>query len=160
MTIAETARKYIGQREIKGNMGFLEKDFDTKMRSVGFYNGAPWCGFFALLVWHEAGQNTKLLSSSSKRIIEKATAAKNWHNEPKEGAIVVWATFKGGKRQSTGHIGVVVSVDFDKYTTIEGNTTEKGGRDGVVVAERHRVLSKEAWLTANGLRLMGFVYPE
>ena len=160
MTISETALKYVGQREIKGNMGFIEKDFDTKMRSVGFYNGAPWCGFFAMLVWNEAGQPLKLLSASSKRIIEKATIAKNWHSEPKEGAIVVWATFKNGKRQSTGHVGVVVSVDGAKYETVEGNTTEKGGRDGVIVAKRSRVLSKEAWQTANGLRLMGFVYPE
>jgi len=46
------------------------------------------------------------------------------------------------------------------YTTVEGNTTERGGRDGVIVAQRHRVLSKEAWKTTNGLRLMGFCYPE
>ena len=112
-----------------------------------------------MLVWKEDNQSLELLSASSKKLIEKATKAKNWHSEPKEGAAVVWATFKGGKRQTTGHIGVVTSVDGTVYKTVEGNTTDKGGRDGVIVAERTRVLSKESWQTSNGLRLMGFVYP-
>jgi hypothetical protein len=113
-----------------------------------------------MLVWKEANQDISLLSASSRRIIEKATKARNWHSEPKEGAVVVWATFRSGKRQTTGHIGVVTNIDGMTYTTVEGNTTERGGRDGVIVAQRHRVLSKEAWKTTNGLRLMGFVYPE
>jgi hypothetical protein len=160
MTIKQISESYIGQKEKRGNMGFIDEAFEKKMRGVGFYDGAPWCGFFAMLVWKEAGQDISLLSASSRRIIEKATKARNWHSEPKEGAVVVWATFRSGKRQTTGHIGVVTNIDGMTYTTVEGNTTERGGRDGVIVAQRHRVLSKEAWKTTNGLRLMGFCYPE
>ena len=32
--IAEIALSYVGQREIKGNMGFVNPDFDKKMRGV------------------------------------------------------------------------------------------------------------------------------
>jgi hypothetical protein len=159
--ISEIAKSYLGQKEISGNKGFVNKDFDKKMRSIGFYSGAPWCGFFALLVYTEAKQSIKLLSASSARIIEKATTADNWHAEPKEGAVVVWATFKNGERQATGHIGIVTEVkDAINYTTAEGNTTDKGGREGIMVALRNRHLTKDKWTVDNGLRLMGFVYPE
>lgn len=160
--IVEIARGYIGQKEISGNKGFVDKQFDKDMRSIGFYTGAPWCGFFAILVYTKAKKNVKLLSSSSKYLIEKATKAKNWHAEPIPGAVVVWATFKNGKRQSTGHIGIVaeVSEDGKNYTTIEGNTSDKGGREGIIVASRKRTIDASKWTVENGLRLMGFVYPE
>lgn len=157
--IKEIALKYVGQKEISGNRGFIEKVFDQKMRSVGFYTGAAWCGFFAKLVWHEAQQDTSLLSASSRQLIAKATKAGNWHSEPREGAVVVWATFKNGKRQTTGHIGIVTDVKGSKYSTVEGNTTDKGGREGIMVAIRHREIRPDVWRTENGLRLMGFVYP-
>ncbi len=160
MTISEVALSYVGQREISGNKGFENKDFDKKMRSIGFYTGAPWCGFFALLVWSEANQNTSVLSASSKTLIDKATKAKNWHTVPVPGCVVVWATFKNGKRQKTGHIGIVTDVNESKYNTVEGNTTDKGGREGIMVAIRNRELRDEVWKNKNGLRLMGFVYPE
>lgn len=160
MTISEIAKSYIGQREISGNKGFENEEFEAKMRKVGFYTGAPWCGFFALLVWSEAKQKNSVLSASSRQLIDKATKVKNWHAEPIEGAVVVWATFKNGKRQKTGHIGIVSKVDGKKYNTVEGNTTDKGGREGIMVAERFRELRDEVWKTENGLRLMGFVYPE
>ena len=159
--ISDIAKSYLGQKEISVNKGFVNKEFDKKMRSIGFYTGAPWCGFFPLLVYSEAKQSVKLLSASSKRIIEKATAAGNWHAEPVEGAVVVWASFKNGKRLSTGHIGIVTEVkDAVNYTTVEGNTTDKGGREGIMVALRNRHLTKDKWTVDNGLRLMGFVYPE
>ena len=160
-TIKEIAKSYIGQREISGNKGFVDKDFDKKMRGAGFYTGAPWCGFFAMLVWKEAKQDLKLLSASSKTLIEKATKAGNWHSKPIEGAVVVWATFKNGKRQSTGHIGIVTDVDSNgiNYSTVEGNTTDKGGREGIMVSVRNRHLTPDKWTVDNGLRLMGFVYP-
>ena len=57
MTIKQIAESYIGQKEKRGNMGFIDEAFDKKMRGVGFYDGAPWCGFFAMLVWKEANQH-------------------------------------------------------------------------------------------------------
>lgn len=159
--ITRIAKSYLGQDEKPGNAGFIDPVFDKKMRAAGFYTGAPWCGFFALLVWKEAGENTALLSPSSYQIIQKASKAGNWHAKPVPGAVVVWATFKNGKRQKTGHIGIVTDVDENgiNYATVEGNTTDKGGREGVTVAVRFRQLTPDKWETNNGLRLMGFMYP-
>lgn len=160
--VSEIAQSYNGQREISGNKGFVDPKFDKKMRSIGFYTGAPWCGFFAILVWKEAGEDFELLSSSSMRLIERATKAKNWHTKPVAGSVVVWATFKNGVRQSTGHIGIVTDVNSNgvDYTTEEGNTTDKGGREGVQVATRNRHLTQDKWEVDNGLRLMGFIHPK
>lgn len=162
--IVEIAKSYIGQKEISGNKGFVDPEFDKKMRSktVGFYTGAPWCGFFARLVWSEAGQKLDLISASSKQIIERATEAGNWHSKPVPGAVIVWATFKNGRRQWSGHIGIVTEVNANgvNYSTVEGNTTDKGGREGICVAVRHRHLTTDKWTVENGLRLLGFVYPE
>lgn len=160
--IVTIGKSYIGQKEISGNKGFIDKDFEKKMRDVGFYTGAPWCGFFALGVWKEAGQPINLLSSASRIIIERATKVKNWHVKPVPGAVVVWASFKNGKRLKTGHIGIVTDINDDgiNYSTVEGNTTDKGGREGIMVALRHRHLTHDKWNTKDGLRLMGFVYPE
>jgi hypothetical protein len=158
--IAEIALSYVGEKEITPNKGFANPELDKKMRAVGFYTGAPWCGFGNKLIYDEAGASTELCSGSSRSIIQRATLAGNWHAEPVQGAIVVWATFKNGKRQTTGHIGTVTKVDGDKYNTVEGNTTDKGGREGVMFAERFRSLRPEVWKVNDGLRLMGFVYPE
>lgn len=167
--IVEIAKSYIGQEEIPGNKGFKDKSFDKKMRKVGFYTGAPWCGFFAMVLYSEAGVSTKLLSASSMRLIEKATKAGNWHTKPIPGAVAVWATFKKGDRQTTGHIAIVgddinITSVSEKgvpmsgyFETIEGNTNASGGREGNVVAEKQRSFS---WDRTDGLRLMGFVYPE
>lgn len=160
--IVTIAKSYIGQKEISGNKGFINKDFEKKMKDVGFYTGAPWCGFFAMLVWKEAGQSLTLLSSASRLIIDRATKAGNWNSAPVPGAVIVWASFKNGKRLTTGHIGIVTDVHNNgiDYSTVEGNTTDKGGREGIMVAIRHRHLTDDKWTTKNGLRLMGFVYPE
>lgn len=160
MDIKDIALSYVGQKEIPNNAGFVDKAFDKKMRGVGFYTGAPWCGFFARLVWNEAGQPLDLVSPSSKRCIDLATKAGNWHAEPKAGAVVIWATFRNGRRLSTGHIGIVTDVNGSKYSTVEGNTTDKGGREGIMVAIRNRENTPDKWKVTNGMRLMGFIYPE
>lgn len=160
MSIKKIAESYLNQKEISGNKGFVDKDFDKKMRKAGFYTGAPWCGFFARLVWMEDNQDVSIISGSSKKTIDLATKADNWHAEPVEGAVVVWATFKNGKRQTTGHIGVVTEVVGNRYSTVEGNTTDKGGREGIMVARRFREITPEKWKVENGLRLMGFIHPK
>lgn len=158
--IIRIAKSYLGQDEKPGNKGFLDAEFEKKMKAVGFYTGAPWCGFFARLVWKEAGEDVTLILPSSYQMIEKASKAGNWHAYPVPGAVVVWATFVNGKRQKTGHIGIVTEVlnEVD-YNTTEGNTTDKGGREGITVAERFRHLTPDKWKTENGLRLMGFIHP-
>lgn len=156
--IAEVAKSYLGQREISGNKGFINADFEKKMKSVGFYSGAPWCLFFARLVWKEAGQDISKISASSFRCAE--LNKDNWHATPIVGAIAIYWTYKNGKYKGNGHGCVVTEVNSStEYTTVDGNTTDKGGREGVMVAIRHRHLNKESW-TKDGLQLKGFIYPK
>lgn len=158
--IKSIAESYLGQMEISGNRGFVDKNFERKMRSVGFYTGAPWCLFFCRLVWKEAGVKISRISGSSLKTMEMATRDKNWHTAPKVGAIAIFRTFSNGKPQSNGHGAIVVSVGDGVYSTVDGNTTDKGGREGIMVAVRNRHLNADSWKKNNGLRLMGFVYPE
>lgn len=157
--ISEIAKGFIGKREVSGNKGFVDKAFDKAMRAVGFYTGAPWCGFFAMLVYSIAGDKTfSVLTASAVRTMKKADAAGNWHTVPVPDAVVIYRTFKGGKPQSTGHIGIVTAVNENGFDTVEGNTTDKGGREGLMVAVRTNRSYK--WDTDDGLRLMGFIYPQ
>lgn len=159
--IVEIAFSHLGEKEIPGNRGWLNKKFEAMMKSVSWYFRAPWCAFFCKLVWKEAGQDVSLLSGSTSVMIDKATKAGNWHSLPVEGAIVIWATFKNGKRQKSGHAGIVTDVGPSKlFETIEGNTTDKGGREGEVVARRIHSFSKPEWSKWDGLRLMGFIHPK
>lgn len=158
--IAVLALSFLGQKEIAGNKGFQDKAFEKKMRGAGFYTLAAWCGFFCRLCYKEAEQFKvlKLISGSAVLTMKQAAAAGNWHTEAKSGAVVVYRMFKNGKPKSTGHMGIVTEVHGDKFDTVEGNTTEYGGREGLVVARRLGRSYK--WDTQDGLRLMGFIYPE
>lgn len=163
--ISEIAEKYIGQREISPNKSFEDPEFLKKMQKSGFYSGAPWCGFFCRMVWNEAGepifatQGTSIVTivtSSAVKSINAASRMGRWSTIPQPGAVAVWRTFKDGKPQSTGHMAIVMDVATDSFSTIEGNTTDKGGREGIMVARRFRSYS---WTRDNGLRLMGFINP-
>jgi hypothetical protein len=158
--ITKIATSYLGQKEKKGNSGFLNADFEKKMRAkeIGFYTGAPWCLFFVRLVWNEAGQGISRISASSYQTMMNATKDKNWHAIPKVGSIAIFRMFKNGKPTKQGHGCIVTDVSHGKYTTIDGNTSDKNGRDGIMVAIRNRHLNADSWTKNNGLRLMGFVY--
>jgi len=156
--IVKIANSYLGQTEISGNRGFINKDFEKKMREVGFYTGAPWCMFFCRWVWKEAGIKFDRISPSSVSTMRNATKDKTWFAEPKIGSIAIFRTFVNGKPQATGHGAIVVSVGEGIYSTVDGNTNDKGGREGIMVAVRNRHLNADSWTKNNGLRLMGFVH--
>jgi surface antigen len=159
--IADIAKSYIGQLETKNNSGFVEPVFEMKMKQQGFYKGAPWCAFFTKLVWREGGQDVSLMNGSAWRTaLNLQMQEHKWEAKPVVGALVVWRSFRAGKQLSTGHIGIVTDVDGTNYSTVEGNTTDKGGREGIMVAIRHRHLTKDKFEARDGLRLMGFVYPK
>lgn len=181
--IVEIARSYIGQEEISGNKGFIDKAFDKEMRNIGFYTGAAWCGFFCMLSWLKAKepihvtdkrkQVSRIVTSSAVRSMKQASMAGRFELYPVPGAVAVWRTFKNNKPQSTGHMAIVdedfeikkwhedkendLRIPVDGYfKTIEGNTNADGGREGKEVAEKSRSFS---WTRADGLRLMGFIHP-
>ena len=154
--IIEVAKSFIGQEEKIKNSGFKNGWFEKLMRAVGFYTGAPWCAFFAKLVWKESGVDHSLISGSVYDTMMNATKAGNWHTEPVEGALGVWILVKFRKPTKNGHIGIVVKIGNKYFETIEGNTSKEGSREGTIVDKNNHVYN---WTNPNGLRLMGFIHP-
>jgi hypothetical protein len=155
-SIIEIAESYIGQEEKIRNSGFKNGWFERLMRGVGFYTGAPWCAFFAKLVWKQAGVDHSLINGSVRQTMLNATKAGNWRTYPVEGAVAIWITFKNGKPKKTGHVGVVTNTSNASFYTIDGNTSKNGSREGIVVMGKWKYLN---WTENNGLRLMGFIHP-
>lgn len=162
--IKDVAEKYVGQTEIKGNMGFTNPDFEQRMETVGWRPSYQWCALFTELVWHESFQgDDKMLKLIKDKF--SASAYKTYLNFDKVGmtskkaevgAVVIWRQFKRGVAQWTGHAGIVTEVHKDHFISIEGNTNDVGGREGYIVATKKRKYNTEVY---NGLALVGFVNP-
>ena len=159
------AKGYLGQKEVPGNKGFQDKDFEKKMRQVGFYTGAPWCAFFVKLVYGEAYYDVKFLhqavaSNNTGGALDTLQRHENAGvfsigETPKPGAIVIWRMGSG----TNGHAGIVVSVDEANNTmeTIEGNANLTGSREGCEVDEKPRTITRP--FQKNGLNVEGYIYP-
>lgn len=163
--IIETAKKYIGKREEPNNSGFKDKEFEKRMSEVGWQKGHAWCCYFCELVWKEAynddkktvAEINKLFNASATATYKNFELSNNWilSNKPVPGALAVW-------RQGVdwrGHIGIVTElVDKNTFRTIEGNTNDSGGREGIEVARKMRFLNQP--FKPKGLNLVGFICPK
>lgn len=161
MTPQEVAIKYIGETEKPGNMGFNDAKFEKKMEAVGFEKTHAWCAYFTELVFKEAFPEKftdldKLFSGSTIQTFRNFRMASYPISAvPKVGNLVIWQTMKDGKAQATGHAGVVVEVvDHNTFYSVEGNTNDRGGREGYIVAKKLRNVIKGVH---NGLKILGFV---
>jgi hypothetical protein len=172
--IVKTCYKYEGQRELKGNSGFVNDIFQQKMEAVGWDKYQAWCSYLAELIWKESyghfdstiiNELDKLFSANAVKTFENFKNSKgfktatNQNLEP--GDLVVWASYKNGKPKkkdiwTLGHIGIVTRVAQLFFLSMEGNTNSHGGREGIEVAEKEREYS---FYNENGLRLIGFVKP-
>lgn len=170
--IVEKAIQYIGKRELKGNSGFKDGEFQQLMESVGWQKGQAWCSYFAELIWKQAYVEYKPELLSELNILFSSGAIATFYNFkksgeygiskiPKPGALIVWQTYKeiDGKLKPhwTGHIGIVESMYKDVVKTIEGNTNQSGGREGIEVTQKFRDLD---FIIKKGLVLKGFIYPK
>ncbi len=141
------ARQFLGQKEKAGNIGFQNPQFETYLKEYGnFAKGDPWCAVFvrAAWMWNYGKRYPQLDSLLHKHVL---TMYRNFQNDtsgkfivnqtPKTGAIFIMN--KGG---GNGHTGFVENVYNDgTFSTIEGNTNEVGGREGVKVG---RVIRKQS----------------
>jgi len=165
-TIEEIARGYIGQQEIAGNLGFKDKLFEKRMKEVGFEKGFAWCSLFSERVWTDFYQQkgTPVALAKIKKLCS-ASAVTTYNNfkadgsfivssTPKIGAIVIWSHGSGPQ----GHAGIVVEiVDSTTFKSVEGNTNDQGGREGIEVAEKTRKTNNP--FSSKGLNIKGFIYP-
>jgi hypothetical protein len=160
--IIAAALYYVGKTEKKGNAGFNDPAFEKELKSVGWYEGAPWCAFFVKLIYKKAYRHhADLLAAVLKDFNGSAMQTyKNCQksgvfevgNVPKPGAVVVWAKGAG----PSGHEGVVMSVDGNTMYCIEGNTNNHGSRDGDTVAQKPRTVKRD--FQKEGLNIIGYIY--
>lgn len=161
MTPSEVARRYLGQTEKPGNMGFLDEAFEYKMKQVGFVKGHAWCSYFAELVFEEAfperfDELEKLFSGSTIQTFKNfRDGAYPIGNVPVLDHLVIWQRYVNGQPTPTGHAGVVSEVMSTwEFKSIEGNTNDAKGREGYIVAEHSRKVLADV---KNGLKVMGFI---
>jgi hypothetical protein len=163
--IVRYAKKFIGEEEISGNMGFVNDDFQSMMEKYGdFREGNQWCMSFAKMIWMQKfGKKYKddldnLMTPSTQ------TTWQNFANDtsgkfkesdkPSKGAIVIWQYYNNGVAEWKGHAGIVQNFTDKDFDTIEGNTNAEGGREGIEVAQKTRPYN---WDVTQGLRLKGFI---
>lgn len=167
--VIQIAKCYVGKTETPNNSGFNDSVFQKKMEEVGWSKGLAWCSYFAELVYREANNladPSEAIGISPllrKLFSGSATATfKNFYldgtyktgTEPKLGALAIWRHGVGWQ----GHAAIVISINKPNNTfgTVEGNTNDKGGREGYIVSKKHRYIKKK--FTPTGLNLVGFVY--
>ena len=157
----EIAKKYIGQTEKPGNMGFNDAEFERKMKSVGFQKTHAWCAYFAELVFKEAlpdkfAELDGLFSASAVQTYKNFKDAGHlMHNVPQKDCLVIWQMMKNGAATWQGHAGICGPVkDNWIFQCVEGNTNDGHGREGYIVAEHTR---KHLASVTNGLKVLGFI---
>ncbi len=161
--IVEVAKSFVGQKEIPGNKGWEDKAFEAKMRKMGWWVTAPWCMFLCRLVWKEAyayfyndaavmsiiGSNINGSSIDSAAKVRKYKDFE-FSDKPVVGAIVIWS-----KTKTSGHGAIVISVNGNNFTTVEGNTNEAGSREG-----DRTLIKKRSLDTKSSMTILGFVIPK
>lgn len=168
------AEDHIGYKEYPGNKGFQNKTFDTLMRQVGFKNGWAWCALFAEACWAiptYSGKSKVIVSISDNFSANAVRTFENFQNDqtelfsiiksgvPSPGDVVIWEKRSDGEPikkgiWTIGHAGIVQSAEEGFFKSIEGNSNESGGREGIEVAVKTR---KYNYFDKNGLCLKGFI---
>jgi hypothetical protein len=156
----DIAKKYVGQKELAGNVFTNESELGRKLHEAGQKNGEAWCAYLQEAIFCEAfpeknKELRKLFSASAVQTFKNfKEAGYDCHERPKPGDIVIWQKYAEGKETWQGHAGLVISVAQDgSFHTIEGNTNSTGGREGDTVAEKIRTNIRKD----NGLNVLGFV---
>jgi hypothetical protein len=134
-TTLKTAVSQLGVKEIpKGSNAGPE--VEIYLRSVGLGKGYAWC--MAFVYWCVGQSATK---TAIKNPLKKTAGVLDQYNSslqllvktPQPGDIFIMDYGKG-----TGHTGIVEKVVGTTLYTIEGNTNDKGSREGFEVCRRKR----------------------
>lgn len=168
--IINVAVNFLGQEEIRGNLGFKDPKFEQLMKNVGWQKTQAWCAYFAELVWKVAYSNQnslivpeidKIFSGSAVQTMKNFKKA-GWEIHrgisPQKGSLAVWQKFKNGKPHWSGHIGIYTeNLSLKLFNSIDGNTNDDGSREGYEVAKKCRSYN---YTSKSGLVLIGFIEPK
>jgi len=160
--VVDVALKYVGQKEKINNSGFNDYEFEDRMEKVGWKQGQAWCAYFTELVYKEAfperfNELDKLFSGGAVATYNNFFNSPNFicNDKPEPGAIVIWQYYKNSVPHWSGHAGIVKEVFEKEFSTIEGNTNSEGGREGIEVSEKLRMIDFRK--KQQGLVLKGFI---
>ena len=169
--VVGVAIKYLGKKEILGNKGFEDEAYQAILEACGWQYLDAWCSFATEGIWKEAYQQWDATLFSRLNKLFNASAVTTFRNfqktrdfitstKPVKGALAVWQKYKNGVATWQGHIAIVESFNMQKaeLNTIDGNTNDKGGREGYIVARVKREMDFRT--KQNGLVLLGFVHPK
>ena len=129
----QIAQNYSTQNitEIQPNQGWTDPAYEADMESIGWESGEEWCAAAAILDWKKGYAANPELWAIAHRLVSLNSQgmANNFHadpvwptstNVPKLGAMVVW---QAGDSTVSGHCGIVVAINGNQFTSVEGNTT-------------------------------------
>lgn len=161
MKLVEAARKDLGKKEKPGNTGFEDAKLEAAMRVVGWQPGWAWCACIQeKWVWEaypELQQKVKglFVPSAVNTFRNLIRAGYKSTMIPEVGALVYWQKMDDGKALWQGHAGVVSEViNATTFKSIEGNTSNKGSRNGDGVYELTRTVRADV---QDGLKVIGFI---
>lgn len=164
--IVDTSTNYIGQKEIIGNLGFIDVEFQQKMEAVGWESKEAWCSYFAELVWREAYAQLNSEIEAKIRPLFNKSAVTTYNNfrrsefaqyvtkKAEPGSVAI---FRSAGSTWQGHAGIVLMVKNSEMLLVEGNTNASGGREGIEVARKSRLIDFST--KEKGLILIGFINP-
>lgn len=124
---------HVQEWPIKNNKGPGVKKY---LNSVGLGEGYAWCMAFVYWCVQEVCADYKLSNPLKKTggVLAQWNASKELRvMKPEVGDIFIMDFGKG-----IGHTGIVIAVNGDVITTIEGNTNDQASREGYIVAEKKR----------------------
>ena len=169
------AKQFLGLKEISGNIGFEDPEFQSKMEKVGWSKGDAWCVYFVKVIWVNEFKGIsdllqKLITGNSQdtwnNFLDDKSGLFKLTETPKINDIVIWRRIgKDGKFLYRGHAGIVTKVRGNKFWTIEGNTTSGKDSDsrgsitseGYIIAEKEHDLREFYNNKPNSLKLKGFI---
>ena len=139
--VINIAKKYVGVCEDPPNSNKVV--FNTKFygREVSGAN-YPWCCAFIWCIFNEAGINIKR-TASCMMLGDWFKQEGKYHKDNPQVGDIVFFKFSGSSRW-TNHVGLVIEVNGNTLTTIEGNTSSdnKGSQNnGGMVAIRIRKIN-------------------
>lgn len=139
--VINIAKKYVGVCEDPPNSNkvvFNTKFYGREVSGVNY----PWCCAFIWCVFNEAGIYIKR-TASCMMLGDWFKQTGKYHKDNPQVGDIVFFKFPGSSRW-TNHVGLVIEVNVDELTTIEGNTSSdnKGSQsNGGMVAIRTRKIN-------------------
>lgn len=134
------ARSHLGIREVGTNDGPEVREW---LRRVKRKPGHPWCAAFAWCMLDDACRVIGVANplppvAGAHLMMVLARKRHAWCLEAGPGYIFAIDHGRSPAGARIGHVGIVVELDGDRMTTVEGNTGADGGRDGQGVYQRTR----------------------